>query len=146
LGLAGRQPKGEKELAMETEKSHGKSGSVGLGLGLDVNLRLGDLQNTLTQLTDALQQTGGMVVGTVSDLVRKIRDAGVGGLKQAREKEGGHGEASDTYNRMVSSLQDAARRGEDEARKLLGELGEKVETAGEKTQEFAARKPESHTK
>jgi hypothetical protein len=131
---------------METEKNQGKSGPVGLGLGLDVNLRLGDLKNTLAQLTDALEHTGEMAVGTLTGLVRKIRDAGAGGLKQAKEKEGGRGEASDTYHRMVTQLQDAARKGEDEARKLLSDLGEKVETAGEKTQEFAAKKPESHTK
>jgi hypothetical protein len=118
---------------------------MGLGLGLDVNLRLGDLQNTLTQLTDALQQTGGKVGDTVSGLVRKLWDAGAGQLKGAREKEGGHGEASDTYNRMVSSLQDAAHRGEEEARKMLGQLGEKIEHGGEKTQEFAAGKSGSQS-
>jgi hypothetical protein len=132
---------------METEKreSGSQSQGMGLGLGLDVNLRLGDLQNTLSQLTDALQQTGEKVTGTVSGLVRKLWDAGAGQLKGAREKEGGHGEASDTYNRMVSSLQDAARRGEEEARKMLDQLGEKVESAGEKTQEFAAGKSGSQS-
>ncbi|MBI5445102.1 MAG: hypothetical protein HY900_28310 [Deltaproteobacteria bacterium] len=130
---------------METEKTHGSSGSTGLGLGLDINLRLGELRNTLTQLTDALQAPVEMVTDTLANTIRKLRDAGVQDLKSAREKEGGHGEASDTYNRMVAQLQDAARRGEDEARKLLGELGEKFEAAGAKTQEFAAKKPESHT-
>jgi hypothetical protein len=127
---------------METEKKHSGSTSegLGLGLGLDVNLRLGDIQNTLGQLTDALQQTGEKVSGTVAGLVQKLWDAGAGHLKGAREKEGGRGEASDTYNRMVTQLQDAARRGEHEARKMLDQLGEKVEAGGEKMQDFAAGK------
>lgn len=128
---------------MDTSKSKDASGSQGLGVGLDINLRLGELQSTLNQLTDALQSAGDKLSETVSSAIRKMRDAGVHDLKTARDKEGGRGEASDTYNRVVSQLQSAARRGEDEARRMLGELGEKVESAGEKTQEFAAKKPES---
>jgi hypothetical protein len=125
------------------EQKKSESGGLGLGLGLDVNLRLGELTNLVDQLTSALQDTGEKASDMIASSIRKMREASVGQLKSAKEKEGGKGEASDTYDRLVSSLQSAARRGEDEARNLLGELGEKVESAGEKTQEFA-RKDEPH--
>jgi hypothetical protein len=128
-----------REKNMEQQKSE-KSGGLGLGVGLDINLRLGEIQSVVGQLTDALQAAGGKVTDTVAGAIQKLREAAPQ-LKQAKEKEGGKGEASQTYDRMVAQLREASRRGEKEARDMLSQLGEKVEAGGEKMQEKAQPGP-----
>lgn len=108
------------------------------GLGLDSILPLGQVQNTVEQLTNALQSTGEKVTGTVSSLVEKLKENAMQ-LKEASRKEGGQGQATDLYNRMVARLQDASRRGEEQAGQLLGQLGEKVQAGGQQMQETASQ-------
>jgi hypothetical protein len=113
-----------------------RQGSSGLGLGLDVDLRLGELQSTVDQLTGALQSAGDKLAGNVGSLVQKIREQAQQ-LQQAAQKEGGQGQAAGLLQRVIALLQEAANRGEDQARKLLAELGQKAESAGQKMQETA---------
>jgi hypothetical protein len=46
------------------------------------------------------------------------------------------------YDRIVQNLRDAANRGEEEARQLLSDLGESVESTGQKMQDAASREHE----
>lgn len=115
-----------------------KQGGGGLGVGLDINLRLGEIQNTVTQLTEALQSAGGKLTQNVTGLIRKIQESAPQ-LQQASRQEGGQGQATSLLNRLVAQLQEAANRGEEEARKLLGELGQKTQAAGRQMEEQAGR-------
>ncbi|MFP5211938.1 MAG: hypothetical protein ACLGPL_01025 [Acidobacteriota bacterium] len=122
--MAGHEEKGQQ----------GTTGGLGLGLGVDINLRLGEIRNLVDSLTSALQQTGETVGATIGGIIGQIRDFGVENFRKMSEQGG---EAKETYNQLVSRLQDAAGRGEEEARNLLHSMGEKVEGAGEKMQEFS---------
>jgi hypothetical protein len=124
-----------------------KSGGIGgLGVGLDINLRIKGLRSTVDELTSTLQETGEKATGKITDLVKKLRDEGVGELKKAIQQGQGKesGEGQEVYNKVVSTLQDAAGRGEGEARKLLNDLGEKVESGGKKMQDTAKEKETKH--
>lgn len=121
----------------------GNVGSVGKGLGIEINIRLGEILNVVDQLSSALQSAGGKVTDKISDLVATLKEH-MPGLKEAKEKEGGAGEATSAYNRAVTQLREAGKRGDEEARKMLGQLGEKTEAAGEKVQEKAAGHAKPH--
>lgn len=114
-------------------------GGPGIGVGLDITLRIERLRSTVDELTSTLRQTGEMTTGTVTNLVKKLKDEGVGELKRALQEGKETVEGSKVYNQIVSALQSAASRGEAEARNLLHELGEKVEASGQKMQEAASK-------
>lgn len=99
-----------------------KQGSEGIGLGVDINLRLGELTSTLDKLGNALKETGEKAKGMISEAVGKLREAGAQKLKEASRKEGGKGEATEAYERTVKQLQTASERGDAEAKKLLNEM------------------------
>jgi len=127
-------------MAMEQEKKQETTGGgIGLGLGVDLNLKLNQLTDLVHTLNDALRETGSTVTGLLSDTIHKIKEIGPEILKEAKGQEG----FSDQYNQLVSSLRQAADRGEEEARNLLSRMGEGVEHAGEFVQEKA--KPEETT-
>jgi hypothetical protein len=114
------------------------------GIGLDVNLRIGEIRSTVDQLTDAVTQTGDKLVSTVADAVHKLRDAGFGQLKESYEQccktgheECCHEEHAALYQRALGLLRSAAGKGVQVARDLLNELGEGLEKTGEKVQETA---------
>jgi DNA-binding MurR/RpiR family transcriptional regulator len=118
-------------------------GVGGLGVGLDINLRITGLRSTVDELSSALQETSEKTTATVTNLVKKLRDEGVGELKNALQQGKEAAGGSEVYNKIVSTLQNAAARGEGEARKLLNDLGEKVESGGQKMQEVADKEPET---
>lgn len=132
------------ESSKGTESKHeGQSHSAGLGLGLDVNLdlRLGELRNALTMLTDALKETGNAATDLLGNAIGKIREIGVENFTNWGTQ--GNQEQKDAYHQLVSKLQDAANRGEQEARNLLQSLGENVESAGQKMQSAASEEGEA---
>lgn len=119
-----------------------KNMGIGLGnLGVDINLtlRLGEIKNTVDMLTDAIQQTGETATNVIADAVQKLRDAGVGDLQKSLGQGEGREERQNVYNKLVSSLRDAASKGYETAKSLLNELGESVETGGRKIQEVASK-------
>lgn len=126
-------------MAMEHEKKESGGGGLGVGLGVDVNLKLGQVKELVHTLNSALKETGGTLTGAISDVANKIREFGPGAFK-SEAKEGGY---EDEYNKLVYDLRDAAKRGEDEARNLLSEMGENVEEAGHSMQE-AGKEESSH--
>lgn len=103
------------------EKQKGPLGS-GLGAALNVELRIGELTSALDMLGNALKETGDKAQQLISEAVGKLREAGVQNLKQASEKEGGHGEATEAYKRTVNQLETASKKGDAEADKLLREM------------------------
>ncbi|MBI5441676.1 MAG: hypothetical protein HY900_10775 [Deltaproteobacteria bacterium] len=114
-----------------------KGGSVSVGpIGLDIELRLGDLRNTLESLTSALTGPVEMLTDTVADAVGKFRSAGVQGLRyeweccQRGDESCCHEESRDLYSRITEQLRYAADKGIQSARSLLEELGEAVEGVG----------------
>lgn len=122
----------------DVKQGESKTPGLGLGLGVDVglNLDLSGVQTLVNDLNHALSQTGGVATDLVANVIRTVNQLGVQNLvKWARE---GGREAKELYNQLVSKLQEAASRGEDQARSLLGKMGEKVEGAGEKMQSAAS--------
>jgi hypothetical protein len=130
-------------MAEERHENQTKSTGLGLGVNLDVDLKLGELRNTLDMLTDALKQTGDKATDMISGAIAKFREAGVGNLRQAAQQQEG-GEQSQLYDRIVNNLRTAAERGESEARNLLKEMGEGVESAGQKMQGAAESEERTH--
>lgn len=107
-------------MAMEQEKKQSGEGGIGLGVGIDLNVRLNLVKELVHTLNSALQETTGTVTGILSDVYHKIREAGPEKLK-SEAQQGGY---EDQYNELVQRLNDAADRGEEEARSLLNEMGE----------------------
>jgi hypothetical protein len=116
-------------------KSESKGGGIGLGLGVDITLSVGGLRSVVDELNSVLRSTTETVTGTLGDVFSKIREMGPENIKQWG-KEGSE-EQQGAYNELVGKLQEAANRGEDEARNLLSEMGESVESAGQGMQETA---------
>ena len=131
----------EEKHSEQGTKSTGLGLGVGLNLDLDLDLKLAELKNTLTMLTDTLRETGGAVTGIIADAVNKFREAGVENLKHAAEKDP---EQKELYDRIVSNLQTAASQGEEKARSLLKELGENVESTGQRMQGAAESEEARH--
>ena len=123
-------------MAEERHDTQAKPTGLGLGVNLDIDLKLGELRNTLDMLTDALTQTGEKATDMIAGAVNKFRQAGVENLQKSA---GEGGEQSELYNRIVTNLKSAADKGEAEARNLLNDLGEGVESAGQKMQEGAQK-------
>ena len=123
------------------EKTKTETGGLGLGLGVDLNLKLGELKNTLDMLTDTLTNVGEKTTDMLANAVRKFRDVGVQTIKEFSDKGG---EQGNLYNNIVTNLRQAADRGEEEARSLLRDLGEKVETGGQKMQSAAEEDTTRH--
>lgn len=124
---------------MENQKEQGQQPSrsgLGLGLGLDVNLDLSGIQGLVSSLNDALAQTGAVATDTLATVIRSVRELGLDQIRQWAE-QGGQ-QAKDLYQQLVGKLQEAAGRGEQEARDILYSAGEKVESGGKKMQDTAS--------
>lgn len=121
----------QKEQVQQPSKS-----GLGLGLGVDLNLNLSGVQGLVSSLNDALAQTGAVATDTLSTVIRSVRELGLDQIKQWAE-QGGQ-QAKDLYHQLVGKLQQAADRGEEEARSLLQSAGEKVESGGQKMQDVAS--------
>lgn len=124
--------------------------NISTGLGLDVNLRIGELQNTLEQLTSALTSPIDKVSSLVADSVQKFRDAGISDLAQHRRECCERGDEScceaaggELFNKIVNQLKTAASKGVESAKSLLNEIGELTEAGGQKMQEAARPSQES---
>lgn len=124
-------------MAMEHEGKKEGSGGLGIGLGVDINLRLTQVRELVSTLNSALSETTSNLTGILSDVANKIREFGPDKFK-SEAKEGGYEEE---YDKLVYDLREAANRGEEEARNLLGEMGEKVESAGESMKEAGREDP-----
>ncbi len=102
---------------MQEEKSN-----VGLGVNVGVDVNLQGLESAVGMLTNALKQTGDTATQLIGDAVRKIREAGAPKLKEA--SQGGDSKVKNAYERTVSELQKARDKGNEEAKKLLSEMGQ----------------------
>ncbi len=118
-------------MAMEQEKKETGAAGLGVGVGVDLNLKLDMIKNLVHTLDDALRTTGSAVTDTLSDAFNKIKELGPESLKQQSEQGGFESQ----YNDLVSKLQQAASRGEQEAGSLLRRMGESTEHAGRKIEE-----------
>lgn len=113
----------------------GQTKGVSLDLGvlqLNITLTLSGVNSLADTLRQALEQSEEPLRENINKIVDAIRQLGPGELKKWAE-QGGQEEKS-AYDRLVSNLQQAAQRGEEEARNLLDTLGEKVSAAGQKMQ------------
>lgn len=99
-----------------------QKGSEGIGLNANVALNLGNFTAPLDMLTNALKETGEKAKSLISEAVSKLSEANVEKLQAASEKEGGHGPATDTYNRSLKELRAASDKGDTEAKKLLTKM------------------------
>jgi ElaB/YqjD/DUF883 family membrane-anchored ribosome-binding protein len=121
------------------EKQQGTS-SI-LGVGIDLTLKLDLIKGLVSTLEDALKQTGSKLTDAMSGIYEKIKELGPSELKSQAEQGG----FEDQYHQLVSKLQEVANRGEDEARKVLQQMGETTEQAGHKIKN-ASHKGDKHTK
>lgn len=127
-----------EERQSQSQEMHGKEeskgGGIGLGLGVGLNITLGGLRSVLDELDYALKSTTDTVTDTLSNIYNKIREMGPQSLQQwGSESE----EQRSAYDQLVEKLRSAADRGEQEARNLLSEMGESVESVGQTMQEKA---------
>ncbi len=125
-------------------QSSGQSKGINLDLGilqLNITLTLSGIRSLTDTLNDALQQAGPALQQNVNKVVDAVRQLGVEDLKKWVQ-QGGEEEQS-AYNQLISKLQQAAKRGEDQARSLLQSLGENVSSAGQKMQSAASEEPGS---
>lgn len=125
-------------MAQEHEKTETTAG--GIGLGVDVNITLKQLDNVVDLLSDALRETGSAVSSSIGDAINKIKEMGPQNLKQQAQQGG----QEDKYQQMVGMLQQAADRGEEEAGNLLRQMGERVGDAGRKMQEKGQEEESRH--
>jgi N-acetylglucosamine kinase-like BadF-type ATPase len=126
----------------DVRKTTGKILGINLDLGiaeLNITLSLSGIRTLTDTLSQALEQSEGALSENVDKVVGAIRELGVQDLKRWVQ-QGGEEEKS-VYNQFVSKLQQAARRGQDEARNLLQSLGENVSAAGEKIKGAASEEP-----
>jgi hypothetical protein len=125
----------KQNMNQSTERSKGISLDLGL-LQLNITLSLTGIRTLTDTLNDSLQKTGPALEENVNKVVDAIRQLGIEDLKNWVQ-QGGEEERG-AYNQLVSKLQQAAQRGEDEARNLLHSLGENVSAAGQKMQSAAS--------
>ncbi len=120
----------------EQKKQETSSRGLGAGLGVDLNLKFGQIRELVHTLNSALRETAGTVTGIISDLANKLKEFGPNFKREAQR--GGYEEE---YNSLVSNLREAASRGEAKARNLLTEMGESLEHAGHSMKEKGKKKP-----
>lgn len=126
-----------------TRQQQGKGLNVDLGiLELNVDLSIHGLHTLTDTLESALNQTGDKLSQGVNKVVDVVRQLGVDKIKNW-VSQGGQ-EENKAYNQMVSKLQNAAGRGEAQARELLESLGEDVSHAGRSMQDAASEKDKRH--
>jgi ABC-type transporter Mla subunit MlaD len=133
------------EHSQDIGHSKGRVAGVNLDLGilqLNITLSISGISSLADTLSDALQQAGPSLEENVNKVVDTVRQLGVEDLKKWVQ-QGGEEEES-VYNQLVSKLQQAAQKGQDQARNLLQNLGENVSAAGQKMQ-GAASKEEGST-
>jgi hypothetical protein len=95
-------------------------------LGLNVNLRLGEIVEVIGELKLSLGAVGEGEDDRASASIRKLKESALE-LKSSKEQEGGKGQPSDVYDHLIEQLRAAARAGYEEARALLEDLGEEME-------------------
>lgn len=105
----------------------GKAKGINLDLGilqLSITISLQGVQDLTQALEQALNQSEGTLQENVNKVVDTVRQLGIQDLRNWVE-EGGAEEKS-AFNQLVSRLQQAAQRGQEEAEELLQNLGGKV--------------------
>jgi hypothetical protein len=115
----------------KTDKTGGISLDLGL-LQLEITLSITGIRS----LSDAIRQTLQEAQPTLRQNVNKVVDVvSQLGVEELRKwaRQGGQEERG-AFNQLVTQLQAAALRGEDEAGKLLQKLGGKISETGEKMQ------------
>jgi hypothetical protein len=128
-----------EERVKDQEKSS-KGLGLGLGIDLDVDLDLSGLRGIVNDLTDVLAKTGDVATDALAGVIRAIREYGIENIKKLAVATSE--EAKELYHKLVSKLQEAAERGEEQARDVLHSMGEGVETTGRKMQNAAAEDEE----
>jgi hypothetical protein len=115
-----------------------KGGSISVGpIGLDIEVRLGYLRDTLEELTSALTAPIEMVGDKVAEAVNKFRSQDVQSLRdewdccQRGDESCCHEESRNLYSRITEQLKYAADKGIESARSLLDELGGAVQGVGQ---------------
>lgn len=119
----------------QSEGTKGVSLDLGL-LQLNITLSLSGVRTLTDTLHQTLEQTEGNVTENIDKVVNTIRQLGVEDLRRWAE-QGGQ-EEQNAFNQLVSRLQQAAQRGQNEAGKLLQNFGGKIAQAGEKVQKTSS--------
>lgn len=118
-------------IGQQTSKTRGVSLDLGI-LQLNITLTLSGVQSLSDALRQTLEQSGGALQENIEKVVGAIRELGVDDLRQWAEQGGK--EEKNAFNQLVSRLQEAAQRGQEESGKLLQNLGGKITDVGEKVQ------------
>lgn len=118
-------------VGQQGDKTKGISLDLGL-LQLNITLTLSGVQTLSDTLRQVLEQSEGSLEQNVDKVVDAVRQLGVDDLRRWAE-QGGKEEKS-AFNQLFSRLQEAAQRGQEEAGKLLQNLGGKITEAGEKVE------------
>lgn len=126
-------------VSQSTDKAKGINLDLGL-LQLNITLTLEGVQSLSDALRQALDQSQGAMQQSVNKVVDTVRQLGVEDLRRWAEQGGS--EEKSAFNQLVSRLQDAAQSGQEEAGKLLQNLGGKISEAGEKVQGAASGETE----
>jgi N-acetylglucosamine kinase-like BadF-type ATPase len=105
--------------------------SLGL-IQLNITLTLTGVRTLSDTLKQTLEQSEGTMQENVGKVVDTVRRLGVEDLRRWAEQGGA--EERNAFNQLVSNLQQATRRGQEEAGEILNKLGGKITEAGRKMQ------------
>ena len=123
----------------DVSQSKHRLAGINLDLGilqLNITLSLSGVRTLTDTLSQALNQSEEALTENVNKVVDAVRQLGIEDIKKWAQQ--GEEEEKSAYSQLVSTLQQAAKRGEEEARNLLKSLGENVTAAGQKMQSAAS--------
>lgn len=110
-------------MANQSQSSSGSS----KGLGVTIDLQLGQLNDSVTTLVNALKQGADKASQMCSDAINKIWQQADKIRQSKQEGESMTPDVTKAYDRAISALRDAAKQGQQDAANALKKLGEKVE-------------------